>query len=137
MYIASVFPKNPDGTLKRKIPCQTTGCKSPNWHICQKANTPDFQKVEFGRKKASMPLAQRLAISRAQKERHILRREAAAPRDNAIIKLYTEEKLAMHEVAKRMNLSQATVNKVLKRGQDEGVLTIRPKGFTLSRPGTN
>lgn len=135
-YIASVFPKNPDGTLKRKKPCQTTGCKSPHWHICLVKNDLSYKRVETPKAKKTMPASQRAAIAQAQRERHRLAREMNADRDEKIVKLYRDEVLGMSVVAQRLSLSQSTVNKVLARAQREGLLTIRPKGYTLSRPGT-
>lgn len=79
--------------------------------------------------------AHRMAIAEAQRERHARAREAARGRDNRIIELYTTKNLSMAEVAKQLGCAQSTVNKVLNRAQREGVLKIRPKNVTISRPG--
>lgn len=137
-YLGNVFPRNADGTLKRRKPCQTPGCKSPNWHICLDVSDPAHKKVHAIRpKRAAMPASQRAAIAEAQRERHAIQRAFTKERDDQIIKRYVEDNLGMSNIAHQMQIAQSTVNKVLQRAQREGVLRIRPKGRTLFRPGVS
>lgn len=137
MNFGNVFPRNPDGTLKHKLPCQTPGCNWPNWHICLDKSDPEHRRVHPPKRKKGrrMPESQRLAIAEAQRERHAKLRQLTAERDNLIIKHYTEGNMGMSAIASITGYAQSTVNKVLHRAQREGVLKIRPKGYTVSRPG--
>lgn len=35
------FARNSDGSIKTKEPCQTTGCRYPNWHLCFGPTSPN------------------------------------------------------------------------------------------------
>lgn len=138
MYFGNLFPRNPDGTLKTKLPCQTPGCTWPNWHICLDKSDPEHRRVHAPKRKrrgGPMPESQRLAIAESQRERHAKLRSQTVERDNLIIKHYTEGNLGMSTIASLTGIAQSTINKVLHRAQREGVLKIRPKGYTVARPG--
>lgn len=128
------FPRNDDGTLKHKEPCQTEGCDWPNWHICLDQTDPEHRRVHEARPKRRMSQSQRDAIAESQRQRHAERRALTKERDDLIIKHYTDGGLGMSAIASITGIAQSTVNKVLNRAQREGVLKIRPKNFTLSRP---
>lgn len=136
-YEYRFFPRNPDGTLKHQRPCQTPGCDWPNWHICLDKTDPAHTKVHERRPKRvgrKMTESQKQMISESQRQRHATLRARSQGRDDQIIKYYTEEELGMSRIAERMGIAQATVSKVLHRAQDEGVLKLRPKHYTLARP---
>lgn len=135
MKFGNLFPRNPDGTLKHKEPCQTPGCNWPNWHICLDKSDPAHTAVRPLRQNRKMPQSQREAIAESQRQRHAERRALTKERDDLIIKHYTEGGMGMSAIASITGISQSTVNKVLNRAQREGVLKIRPKGYTISRPG--
>lgn len=137
MDLKTMFPLNEDGTLKRKKPCQTSGCKWPNWHICLDKSDPGHyvpHEIKPKRKMGAMSQAQKDLIAEAQRKRHAERRALYKERDDLIIKHYTEGGLGMSHISSVTGYAQSTVNKVLHRAQREGVLTIRPKNFTIARP---
>lgn len=140
MDLQRVFPINSDGTYKHKLPCQTPGCKWPNWHICLDKADPEHYKpheIKPKRKIGPMSQAQKDRIAQAARERHARERLLTKERDDLIIKHYTDGGLGMSAIASLTGYAQSTVNKVLNRAAREGVLKIRPKGRTLFRPGTN
>lgn len=137
MKLLEMFPLAEDGTLKRKKPCQTPGCKWPNWHICLDKSEPghyDQHEIKPKRVMGPMSQLQKEAIAETQRKRHAERRALTEERDNLIIKHYTEGGMGMSGISSTMGVAQSTVNKVLHRAQLEGVLKIRPKNFTIARP---
>lgn len=136
MNLGNVFPRNPDGTFVHKKPCQTLGCKHPNWHICLDKSEPEhYAPGPMKAPKRKMSQSQRDAIAESQRQRHAERRALTAERDNLIIKHYTEGGLGMAGIASVTGVAQSTVNKVLNRAARDGVLKIRPKNMTIARPG--
>lgn len=133
MRLGNVFPRNPDGTLKHKKPCQTPGCDWPNWHICLDKTDPGYTQMHPVKKSKSMPESQRRAIAEAQRQRHAERRALTKERDDLIIKHYMDGS-GMSHISSNLGIAYSTVNKVLQRAQREGVLRIRPANFTYSRP---
>ena len=137
MNLGIVFPRNVDGTLKRKQPCQTPGCKWPNWHICLDKNDPKYREVQTVKTtRYKMTPEHRAKLSEAQSRRQAEKRAAFKERDALIVKHYTEGGLGMNQIAPLLGIAQSTVNKVLKRAQDEGLVTIRPVGRNLFHRST-
>ena len=40
-----VFPRDEDGNLLHKKPCQTEGCDHPNWHVCLVGKPDTFPEL--------------------------------------------------------------------------------------------
>lgn len=135
MYFGNLFPRNPDGTLKHKEPCQTEGCNWPNWHLCLDKTDPIHHMVQEAKPKRRMTQSQKDAIAESQRQRWAARRALTKERDDLIIKYYTEDRMNMSGISGVLNIAQSTVQKVLQQAQREGKLKVRPKNFTLSRPG--
>ena len=135
MHFGNLFPRNPDGTLKNKLPCQTPGCNWPNWHICLDKSDPAHRVVHAPKRDRRMTQSQKDAIAETQRQRWAERKAATKKRDEMIIKMYKEDNLGMSVIASKTGLAQSTINKVLHQAQREGVLKIAQKGITRSRPG--
>src|SRR5690349_16373428 len=43
MLNGTAFARNTDGTIKTKQPCETPGCRYPNFHLCNVPTAPDAE----------------------------------------------------------------------------------------------
>ena len=77
--------------------------------------------------------AQKEAISESQKERwKRIKKERKALNDK-IVSRYKEETIGTVALAEEFKVSRTRVLKALKEAAEEGRVTIRPRGHTISR----
>jgi hypothetical protein len=128
------FPRNPDGSLKRKKPCQTEGCDWPNWHLCPKANPDDgsFAKLagvyiaEHNGKAHGKNVG---ALGEGLQARWARHREKFRERDQNVVDTYQEGKLSMKQIARQYGIAYQTVRSILHRADVE----VRPVGLNVGR----
>lgn len=126
------FPKNEDGTLKTKVPCQTPGCDHPNWHVCLDKSDPEHTKVHsYGR--VGMSDSHRESISEAQKDRWAEIKAAREKVNAKIVARYRDEVVSTTTLAQDFGVSKTRVIKALKEAEAQGRVKIRPRGRNITQ----
>lgn len=126
-----VFPRDEDGNLLHKKPCQTEGCDHPNWHVCLvgKPDTfPELLKQPKHRRGFTMTDEHRENISIANQHRWELRNRA---RDNRMVAYYKENNVGYKQVGAHFGVSGSTALKALKAAEARGELTMRKRGYNV------
>lgn len=134
MNLENVFPRNPDGTLKHKQPCQTPGCNWPCWHPCLKAMPDDGVFERLVRKSRRGKPGQNASVLKGglttRWERH---REQTRERDRQIIEDYSENQLGFRQLSQKYGIAYQTARNIIHRS---GV-PVRKRGLNIAYDNSN
>lgn len=113
-------------------PCTRCGWKFKGFHICieNPSTTVEAMKPKRGGAKTQDQFD---AMNEGRALRWESYREETQSRDDKIVKLYKNGGVGYIDIARKMNLSKSTVQKVLKRAEAEGLVKLRPRGTTLAK----
>lgn len=111
-------------------PCQTCGWKFPGFHICVDPKSPLDPHVarKHGIALKGGAAAAFAEMDDVQKRRLDEYKAGLNERDIQMIDLYVGG-LGMKKICAELGAGLATVMRVLKRAQEAGVVTIRPRGL--------
>lgn len=111
------FVRNADGSIKQKEPCQTPGCRYPNFHLCFGATSPQpepgeagpawFQDLENKFERVQAKMAERIK----------LRNERNFERDAAIVQGYNSG-MTQTALAEKYGISRHQIRGVLDRREE-------------------
>lgn len=121
-------------TAQRDTPCKC-GWKFLSFHICVDLSNDKpgaiFPKCKKT-KKSTHPLANP-NLQQSQAERWERHHEQNRVRDEKIVERYKQGGVGCTVIAKEFNMARSSVLKVLHRAQEEGLVDIRRRGYTLAK----
>lgn len=123
MLDKKTFPRDADGNVLHKQPCQTKGCNYPNYHVCLVGTEDRFKEALLhrpaygGRAKGFvMRNDHREAISESVRARFAAMHAKNAPRDRQIMELYNQ-RWSQASLARKFGISPGTVKGVISRSK--------------------
>lgn len=111
-------------------------CKMPyqGFHICLDLSTPEPRLPEMKRApRRTGKIQDTSEMAEAQRARWERYREDTFRRDEEIINWYAQGGIGYKDIQRKYGIGQGTTQKILKRGEDEGRLTIRRRSHTLAK----
>lgn len=126
----------------REKPCERCGWKFPGFHICVDLSAPCAQENQLHppRPKATRSYPNGLseahvtALNEGRTQRWLKHRAKHSERDAQIVQRY-KDGLSFPALAKEFDIAYQTARGVIHRAAEEGLVVVRPKHYTISRPG--
>lgn len=112
--------------------CGTCKMHYQGFHICADLTTPE-PKLKAPTRAGRMSPVEVHNLTLAQRERRERERLENARRDEEIIEWYAQGGIGYKDIQKKYGIGQSTTQKILKRGEAEGRLTIRRRGHTFAK----
>lgn len=115
----------------RDVPCKQCGWRYPGFHVCVDLSKPIDTKISNRHIQAhNQKISQSHldALQRGKTERWERHRDETANRDAKIVALYRAGD-GMKPLAKDFSIAFQTIRGILKRAEDRGEVTIRPRGY--------
>jgi hypothetical protein len=134
MIDKDVFPRDENGKLLHKKPCQSEGCDYPNWHVCLVGKPDTFpqllNELQKGRTYSyRFTDAHRDNITAAQRDRWAQRN---AVRDRKMVEYYKNNHVGHKQVAQHFGVAPSTALKALKKAEARGEVEMRKRGLVLA-----
>jgi hypothetical protein len=131
------FPRDENGNIKHKKPCQTPGCNWPNYHVClvgKPDTTPrilrERAKIQ-GRTMGERTSEHREKLAQSQRERWERIRERNRPRDEKIIARYMDGDVGVKKLQEEFGLGYRAISTILHEAAERGEIVIRPRGLNV------